>query len=194
MTATLLQGTTEVDTTTYTVTVTPPPPSVEFNDLASSIVEGANDPFVINASHLDTDNAHTIRLTTDNANMGFNSTCTDRQEDFTVSRGSATYVNSRRLLQVHPRGHLGDPRRREPRHGRGRGQALLGCQPRRAGVRLRLASRRVGKLSGLVVVPCPGQQESPHTRRHARSRNARAAASEGHLIESPSLVQLKLWA
>ena len=96
MTATLLQGTTEVDTTTYTVTVTPPPPSVEFNDLASSIVEGANDPFVINASHLDTDNT-TIRLTTDNANMGFNSTCTDRQEDFTVSRGSATYVNSRRL-------------------------------------------------------------------------------------------------
>ena len=38
---------------------------------------------------------------------------------------------------------LGDPRGCEPRHGRGRGQALLARRARRAGVRLRLAPRRV---------------------------------------------------
>ena len=98
VTATLLEGTTEVDTTTYSVTVTPPPPpSVAIESLASSIEEGESDSFVISASHLDTANGHTIRLTTDNANMGFDSGCADREEDLTVGRGSAAYVDSRRL-------------------------------------------------------------------------------------------------
>ena len=98
VTATLLEGTTEVDTTTYSVTVTPPPPpSVAIESLASSMEEGENDHFVINASHLDTAHGHTIRLTTDNANMGFDAECTDREEDLTVGRGSAAYVDSRRL-------------------------------------------------------------------------------------------------
>ena len=97
-TATLMEGTTEVDTTTYSVTVTPPPPpSVAIESLASSMEEGENDQFVINASHLDTAHGHTIRLTTDNANMGFDAECTDREEDLTVGRGSAAYVDSRRL-------------------------------------------------------------------------------------------------
>ena len=43
---------------------------------------------------------------------------------------------------------MGEPRGREPGHRRGRGQALLGCGARRSGVRLRLAPRRAGKLSG----------------------------------------------
>ena len=98
VTATLLEGTTEVDTTTYSVTVTPPPPpSVAIESLASSMEEGENDQFVINASHLDTAHGHTIRLTTDNGNMGFDAECTDREEDLTVGRGSAAYVDSRRL-------------------------------------------------------------------------------------------------
>ena len=98
VTATLLEGTTEVDTTTYSVTVMPPPPpSVAIESLASSMEEGENDQFVINASHLDTAHGHTIRLTTDNANMGFDAECTDREEDLTVGRGSAAYVDSRRL-------------------------------------------------------------------------------------------------
>ena len=98
ITATLLEGTTEIDTTTYSVTVTPPPPPlVEFSELASTIGEGGNDEFVIIASHLDVAHGHTIRLTTDNANMGFNATCTDLDEEFTIGSGSAAYLNSSRL-------------------------------------------------------------------------------------------------
>ena len=98
VTATLMEGANEVDTTTYSVTVTPPPPpSVAIESLASSMEEGENDQFVINASHLDTAHGHTIRLTTDNGNMGFDAECTDREEDLTVGRGSAAYVDSRRL-------------------------------------------------------------------------------------------------
>ena len=98
ITATLLEGTTEIDTTTYSVTVTPPPPpSVEFSELASTIEEGGNDQFVIIASHLDVAHGHTIRLTTENANMGFNATCTDLDKEFTVGSGSAAYLNSSRL-------------------------------------------------------------------------------------------------
>ena len=97
VTATLLEGTTEVDTTTYSVTVTPPPPSVEIQALASIMEVGGSDSFVISASYLDTANSHTIRLTTDNANMGFDTACTDQQEDIPVGQGRATYVNSRIL-------------------------------------------------------------------------------------------------
>ncbi len=98
ITATLLEGTTEIDTTTYSVTVTPPPPPlVEFSELASTVEEGGNDQFVIIASYLDVAHGHTIRLTTENANMGFNATCTDLNEEFTVGSGSAAYLNSSRL-------------------------------------------------------------------------------------------------
>ncbi len=98
ITATLLEGTTEIDTTTYSVIVTPPPPPlVEFSELASTIEEGGNDQFVIIASHLDVAHGHTIRLTTENANMGFNATCTDLDEEFTVGSGGAAYLDSSRL-------------------------------------------------------------------------------------------------
>ena len=62
---------------------------------------------------------------------------------------------SRRCLTTGPSGPpwrgLGDPREREPGHGRDRRQALLARAARRAGVRLRLAPRRIGRLSGNEV-------------------------------------------
>ena len=44
-------------------------------------------------------------------------------------------------------GRVGESRGRESRHRGGRGQALLACGARRAGFRLRLAPRRVWRLS-----------------------------------------------
>ena len=63
---------------------------------------------MINASYLDSAHSHTIRLITDNSNMGFDATCTDREKEFTVSSRSATYVNSSILYGVHGARRDGD--------------------------------------------------------------------------------------
>ena len=94
ITATLTEGGTTVATSTWDVTVTVPAiprlPSVEILDLATTIEEGQNSDFRVRAFYLDLTESYTVRVTTDNANLGFDDTCTDRQDDSTVSVGDAS--------------------------------------------------------------------------------------------------------
>ena len=65
-----------------------PPPEISLNDLASSVDEGATDSFTVSASNLVSTNSYTLRVTTDNSNTGFNSDCSDTQEDVTIPSGN----------------------------------------------------------------------------------------------------------
>ncbi len=96
VTATLLQGSSTVATDTAQVTVTTPVPasSVEITGLLSSMEEGESDSFAVSASNLISTNTYTLRVTTDNSNTGFDSGCTDVQEDVTISQGSASHTAS----------------------------------------------------------------------------------------------------
>ena len=94
VTAKLLLGTTEIDTDTEDVTVLPNP-TIEITGLVGSIDQGENDAFTVALQHLDSLASYTIRLTTDNAdnaNLGFNSDCTERQKDVSVSSDSTSHT------------------------------------------------------------------------------------------------------
>ena len=91
LTAKLLLGNTEIDTDTHDVTVLPNP-TIEITGLVESIDEGENDPFTVALEHLDSSASYTIRLTTDNINIGFNSDCTERQKDVSVSSGGTSHT------------------------------------------------------------------------------------------------------
>ena len=109
VTATLLEGTTEVDTTTHAVTVTPPPPSVEIQTNLASIMEvGGSDSFVISAAYLDSAHSHTIRLTTDNYNMGFDATCTDREKESYAEQQECNLRQLQQTIRVHGARRDGD--------------------------------------------------------------------------------------
>ena len=94
-----VSGNTELDTATVritTETIDPPPssPSISISDLASSIKVGLNDFFTVSASHLSSSNSYSIRVTTNNSDIGFNNTCSDRQEDVGIPAGRTSYSKS----------------------------------------------------------------------------------------------------
>ena len=66
------------------------PPAVEISDLVSAMEEGGSNGFEVSAAELDTADSYSIRVTVDSG-MGFDDTCTDMQEDETVTSGSATH-------------------------------------------------------------------------------------------------------
>ena len=92
ITATLLRGATTVDSATFTVTVTEPPPqpSIEISDLSTTLAEGQSDAFEAIASHLTPNSSFFVEVRTSGAGLGFNADCTDRYEELTVERGSAS--------------------------------------------------------------------------------------------------------
>ena len=101
ITATLMEGTTEVTTSTFDVTVTTPSvprlPSIEFTNIVATLEEGENSRFLVRAFYLGLTNAYTIQLTTDSANVGFNSDCSDRLHSTTVFAGNASDIASQTL-------------------------------------------------------------------------------------------------
>ena len=93
VTVTLRRGTTTVDTDTQSVIVTVPPPDPEISitGLVTEMEEGQSDSFTVTASDLVSSNSYTIRVTTNNSDIGFNGSCSDRQEDVTVPSGRTSY-------------------------------------------------------------------------------------------------------
>ena len=69
----------------------PPPPHILIYQLASSIEPRQSVPVSGWAFHLDPSSSYSIRITTDNGDIGFNSDCTDDQEDIPVPAGSSSY-------------------------------------------------------------------------------------------------------
>ena len=66
-------------------------PSIAISGLDASIEAGRSDAFTVSASNLATTTSYTIRVTTDNADIGFDTTCADRQEDTSVPAASASH-------------------------------------------------------------------------------------------------------
>ena len=93
VTATLLSDGNSLVSDEQSVTVSPvivppvivsPDPTVQIAGLLGTVYLGANDTFTVSASHLDSSESYTIRVTTNNANIGFDGSCSDQQEDATV--------------------------------------------------------------------------------------------------------------
>ncbi len=93
VTATLLSGGNTIDTATQTVAVKARP-SLSFSGLEDMLNVGFSDDFTVIASNLDSSKTYTIRVTTDNANIGFNDDCTDQQEDPTVPANIPSHTTS----------------------------------------------------------------------------------------------------
>ena len=91
VTVQLRRGSTVVDSDTQYVTVTVPPPAVEIDGLLSTMTEGNTDSFRGEATYLDSSHSYTIRATTSNGDIGFNSTCSDRLESRTVPSRRTSY-------------------------------------------------------------------------------------------------------
>ena len=98
VTATLKSGGGSLVSAEQTVTVSPvivsPDPTVQISGLLGTVYVGANDAFTVSASHLDSLESYTIRVTTNNANIGFDSNCSDQQEDATVTAGVTSYTTN----------------------------------------------------------------------------------------------------
>ena len=96
ITATLMEGAATVDTTTWDVIVTVPAtprlPSIEIQDLAATIENGQRSGFRVRAFYLVLTDSYTVRVTTENANLGFDDTCTDRQDDGSVGVGNVSAI------------------------------------------------------------------------------------------------------
>ena len=71
-----------------------PMPEVAISDLGATLANGSSDAFTVDASNLDADTSYTIQVTTDDADLGFDSACTDRQEDVTVAASSTSHTAS----------------------------------------------------------------------------------------------------
>ena len=88
MTATLLHDGASVDTDTHPLTVTtaprvvtPPTPAIRIAGLVSTMERGDNDSFTVTASNLVSSATYTIDVSTDDTGIGFDSNCSDREED-----------------------------------------------------------------------------------------------------------------
>ena len=79
------------------VTVLPvivsPDPTVQIAGLLGTVYLGANDTFTVSASHLDSSESYTIRVTTNNG-IGFDSNCSDQQKDETVPASQTSHSAS----------------------------------------------------------------------------------------------------
>ena len=93
VTATLLSGGSTIDDATQTVTVKIRP-SIAFSGLEDMLNVGFSDDFTVIASNLDSSKTYTIRVTTDNTNIGFSDDCTDQQEDPTVPANIPSHTTS----------------------------------------------------------------------------------------------------
>ena len=102
ITAVLKQGTTTLLTERFAVAVslpaTPRLPSIEFVNLSPTPMQGMVDPFSVRAFYLGETTSYTIRVTTDNANLGFDSTCSIR---FHEHETTASNITAFRLLRLH---------------------------------------------------------------------------------------------
>ena len=70
----------------------PPPtpdPKIEIVGLGAGMGVGASDTFAVSSSNLDPSKSYAIKVSTDNANIGFNSNCSDRQKDLTLPAGTS---------------------------------------------------------------------------------------------------------
>ena len=67
----------------------PPDPTIDLYGLVTSMTEGDNDSFTVSASNLVSTHTYTIRVETNNSDVGFNSSCSDRQEEVTVTHCGA---------------------------------------------------------------------------------------------------------
>ncbi len=93
VTAKLLIGTTEVHTATQAVTVRLAGSStIAIENLVSELNKDASDSFTVSVGNLDSSTSYTIEVTTDNADIGFNSDCTDREEPLTVTANSLSHT------------------------------------------------------------------------------------------------------
>ena len=68
-----------------------PQPSISISGLDASIEAGQSDAFNVSASNLATTTSYGIRVTTDDPDIGFDSTCADRQEDTSVPAASTSH-------------------------------------------------------------------------------------------------------
>ena len=91
VTATLLHDGASVDTDTHSITVTttsrPPPPrtpGIDISGLVNTMDMGDNDSFTVTASNLVSSASYTIDISTDDTGIGFDSNCTNREEEVTV--------------------------------------------------------------------------------------------------------------
>ena len=102
ITAVLKHGTTTLLTERFAVAVslpaTPRLPSIEFVNLSPTPMQGMVDPFSVRAFYLGETTSYTIRVTTDNANLGFDSTCSIR---FHEHETTASNITAFRLLRLH---------------------------------------------------------------------------------------------
>ncbi len=93
VTATLLSGGSTIDDATQTVTVKISP-SIAFSGLEDMPNVAFSDDFTVIASNLDSSATYTIRVTTDNTNIGFSNDCTDQQEDPAVPSSITSHTTS----------------------------------------------------------------------------------------------------
>ena len=93
MTTKLKRGNTTIATASQPVKVTVPP-SIEISGLADSLQEGNTDSFTVKASNLVSSSSYTIEVTTNNSDIGFNSSCSDRREDSAVPSNRTTHSAS----------------------------------------------------------------------------------------------------
>ena len=107
VTATLLLGSTIVDTATQPVAVSLGE-TVTITGLGANLNVGATDPFTVIASNLDTLTSYTLQVTTDGGGgIGFNPDCTDHEEEVTVPAGSASYTITADSLSLYGCGTAG---------------------------------------------------------------------------------------
>ena len=89
-----------------TVTTLPCPPqeSIAVSGLVSHMTVGDSDSFTVSASNLVSSSSYTIRLSTSGDDIGFNNSCSDRQEDITVPSGRTSYSTTVTLHGCHAPG------------------------------------------------------------------------------------------
>ena len=87
---------TNSDTVQVELTVTPPiiVPAVEVLAQTSSMEEGQSLSMQVRAFDLDSLDSYSLQVTTDGANLGFNSGCTDREETVTVPSEATSHEAS----------------------------------------------------------------------------------------------------
>ncbi len=77
---------------TITGTTSPCTPTVEILGLPTAVEEGRTAVFRVMASHLDSRKSYVIRVAMDNADLGFDSLCTDRMDNVTVPAGRSSHT------------------------------------------------------------------------------------------------------
>ncbi len=68
--------------------------SIDISGLGTSMEEGDDDSFTVRASNLDSLQSYSIRVTTSNRDIGFNSSCSSTFKSATVPFGSTSYSTS----------------------------------------------------------------------------------------------------